>query len=63
MQVSDNVGGTDIGGEASEPVQWLGRANPLSWTFLKEPAWKWAAFLVALSLFAAAWKGVLRYMK
>lgn len=31
-------------------------------TFLNEPAWKWAVFIVALTLFLAAWGGVLRHM-
>lgn len=48
----------------SEPIQWLAsRMNPLSAQFLNEPAWKWGVFVVAMSLFLAAWTGVVRYMK
>lgn len=64
MGISDNVGDDSVTSEgASQPVQWAGAMNPLKWTFLQEPVYKWAAFFVAMSLFATAWKGVLRYMK
>lgn len=52
------------GPSGSESVKWsLGTMNPLTWQFLQEPAWKWAVFFIALSLFGAAWGGVIRYMK
>lgn len=61
---SDNVGDANIAAEgASQPVRWTAMLNPLGWTFLAEPAWKWFFFMGALILFATAWKGVLRYMK
>ena len=56
----DNVAGL---GDGSAPIQWMNAMNPLQWSFLQEPAWKWAVFFVAMSLFAVAWKGSLRYMK
>lgn len=47
----------------SEPVSTGVGMNPLAWQFLNEPAWKWAMFFAASSLFAVAWAGTLRYMK
>ena len=37
--------------------------NPLQWSFMSEPAWKWGAFVIIMSLFLSAWGGVIRYMK
>lgn len=36
--------------------------NPLNWEFMKEPAWRWMLFIIALSFFLAAWKGVVKEM-
>lgn len=47
----------------SEPIGAGYNMNPLQWSFLNEPAWKWAVFFMACSLFAVAWSGALRYMK
>lgn len=69
MVASDISAGAGAGdsfqsASGSEPIQWLqSNMNPLTWQFLGEPAWKWAVFLVAMSLFLAAWAGVHRYMK
>lgn len=34
-----------------------------NWPFLNEPLYRWAIFLVAITLIAAAWRGVLDHMK
>lgn len=34
----------------------------VSWTFLDEPAWRWAVFFVMITLFGVAWRDVLRHM-
>lgn len=38
-------------------------SNLFSWPFLNEPIWRWFVFIVAISLFMAAWAGVLAYMR
>lgn len=37
--------------------------NPLAWSFLNEPLWRWFVFIIALGLMLRAWQGVLSYMK
>lgn len=57
-------GNASMSATGSEPIQWLHHImNPLNASFLSEPAWKWAMFVIAMSLFLAAWSGVIRYMK
>lgn len=34
-----------------------------NWPFLNEPIYRWFIFLVAISLFTAAWNGVLSMMQ
>lgn len=34
----------------------------VSWTFLDEPAYRWAMFVVMLTIFIGAWNEVLRHM-
>lgn len=34
----------------------------VSWTFLQEPAWRWAIFIVMLTLFGVAWRETLRHV-
>lgn len=33
------------------------------WPFLNEPIYRWFIFLIVLSLFGVAWRGVLDHMK
>jgi hypothetical protein len=35
----------------------------VDWTFLNEPAWRWAVFFIGAGFFIAAWDGVLDLMK
>lgn len=37
--------------------------NPLAWSFLNEPLWRWGVFVIALGLLLRAWSGVISYMK
>lgn len=37
--------------------------NPFAWSFLDEPLWRWAVFVIALGLILHAWNGVLRLMR
>jgi hypothetical protein len=32
------------------------------WTFLNEPLWRWAIFVIALAFITWGWNGVLGYM-
>lgn len=65
MFATDNVSGTNVdGSQDTQPVSFsLGVLNPMGWSFLGEPAWKWGVFVVAMTLFLGAWGSVLRYMK
>jgi hypothetical protein len=35
----------------------------VDWTFLNEPAWRWAVFFVGASMFIYVWNDVLSLMK
>lgn len=37
--------------------------NPLEFTFLNEPLWRWFVFIVALGLILHAWRAVLNEMR
>jgi len=35
---------------------------PWNWSFLNEPAYRWALFLILVGLFLGVWREVLRHM-